>query len=488
MVAGTHSGVGKTLVTMGLTAALKEKGRTIQVFKVGPDYIDSSHHRAISGRPCFNLDSWMLPPSKVGAQLIAPLQKIFNKGMSGADVGLIEGVMGLYDGFSGKSNEGSSAEIAKLLNVPVLLVLDGSALARSAAAIVHGFTQFDSELKFAGVLLNRVGGEGHAALLKEAIETVTKIPVIGFIPRDKTLEIPERHLGLVPAQEQGFQQAVDKMKELICRYCDLKNMSKITEISQAGSWELPPEADSPPVKEARSKYKSELSPSSQLLAPSAFKIRIAYAWDEAFHFYYQDNLDFLKELGAELVPFSPIHDHRLPDDIHALYFGGGFPEVFAKDLQSNIPMKETILLHSKQEIPLYAECGGLMYLSEGITDLEGNFYPMTGVIPGKIRMTDRLQNFGYQQARLIQPSWAGSNNAVFRAHEFHYSAWSGEGISPAHRVQGKNGAGDRTEGYLNSHILASYLHLHFLAVPERARCLIEAAKKCKMQSAHGTRS
>ncbi len=471
MIAGTHSGVGKTLVTMGLTAALKEKGKLVQVFKVGPDYIDSSHHRAISGRPCFNLDSWMLREYGVGAQLIAPLQKIFNKGMSGADVGLIEGVMGLYDGFSGKSDEGSSAEIAKLLNVPVLLVLDGSALARSAAAIVQGFTQFDPELKFVGVLLNRVGGEGHAAILKEAIESTTKIPVIGFIPRDKTLEIPERHLGLVPAQEGDFQKSVEVMKNFISRYCDIEGILEGIRQSNdslvgAGPCACPQEGGhgGPPLRNG------------------GHSIRIAYAWDEAFHFYYQDNIDFLEELGAELVPFSPIHDHRLPDDIHALYFGGGFPEVYAEALQANVTMKESILLHSKQEISIYAECGGLMYLSEGITDLEGNFYRMAGIIPGKIKMTDRLQNFGYQQANFLKDCWVGNAGQTFRAHEFHYSTWSGEGTSPAHRVQGKNGAGDRTEGYLNSHILASYLHLHFLAVPERAEQLVQAAREFKVKN------
>lgn len=458
MIAGTHSGVGKTLITMGLTAALKEKGFRVQVFKVGPDYIDSSHHRVISGRPCFNLDSWMLD--------YPTLQKIFVKGMFSADVGLIEGVMGLYDGFSGKSDEGSSAEIAKLLNVPVILVLDGSALARSAAAIVQGFSQFDPELKFAGVLLNKVGGEKHAAILKEAIELAAKIPVVGFIPGDEALEIPERHLGLIPAQEGDFQESVEVMKKFIFQNCDLEGLVRMMSV---------PPHPSPLPPWGRGLGEGENLTSTTHHLSSSSRIRIAYAWDEAFHFYYQDNLDFLEELGAELIPFSPIHDGRLPDDIDAFYFGGGFPEVFAGALQANIPMKETILLHSRQDIPIYAECGGLMYLSEGITDLEGNFYRMIGIIPGKIKMTDRLQHFGYQQAGFLKDCWAGNAGPTFRAHEFHYSTWSGEGISPAHRVQGKNGAMDRTEGYLNSHILASYLHLHFLAVPERAERLVASA-------------
>lgn len=455
MIAGTHSGVGKTLITMGLTAAFKEKGLRVQVFKVGPDYIDPSHHRVVSGRPCRNLDSWMLDESA--------LLKVFEKGSQDADLCLIEGVMGLFDGHSANSDQGSSAEIAKLLNVPILLVLDASGLARSAAAVVQGYTNFDPKLKFAGVFLNNVGSEKHAAILKEAIESNTAIPVLGFLPKEKVLHIPERHLGLVPAQEKSFEEVIETLKKLLFRYCDISSLQSHAERG------------------------TEKSPSTQYPAPSTLKVRIAYAWDEAFHFYYQDNLDFLEELGAELVPFSPIRDPQLPEGIHALYFGGGFPEVFARQLESNRSMMNSIRSASSSGIPIYAECGGLMYLSEGITDLEGNFYPMTGVIPGKVEMADRLQNFGYQQAQLTQDCWAGRADVVFRAHEFHYSTWSGERISPVHRVQGKNGAGDRTEGYLNSHILASYLHLHFLAVPERAERLVEAAKKFR-RAVRGTQN
>ncbi len=275
------------------------------------------------------------------------------------------------------------------------------------------------------------------------------------------------------------------MKELIFRYCDVEGI--LERIRQPNDSLV----GAGPCARLSAKPRAcpqEGGHGGPPLRNGDHSIRIAYAWDEAFHFYYQDNLDFLEELGAELVPFSPIHDPRLPDDTHALYFGGGFPEVYAKALQANTSMKESILIYSKQEIPIYAECGGLMYLSEGITDLEGNFYRMAGIIPGKIKMTDRLQNFGYQQGNLLKDSWVGKGDHIFRAHEFHYSTWSGEGISPAHQAQGKNGAPERMEGYLNSHILASYLHLHFLSVPERARCLIETAKKYKMYSAYGTRS
>ncbi len=469
MIAGTHSGVGKTLLTMGLTAAFREKGLTVQVFKVGPDYIDPSHHRVISGRPCFNLDGWMLWQYGVGANDGSPLQKIFQKGSVGADLCLVEGVMGLFDGFGSTSDEGSSAEIAKLFDIPVLLVLDGSAMARSAAAIVQGFTQFDPGLKFAGVILNNVGGEKHAVLLKEAIESSTKVPVLGWIPKDKNLEIPERHLGLVPAQERDFQSGIGKVKELILRYCDFNK------IQQSAAESVGANDDSPLQRPLKS-----------------FSVRIAYGWDEAFHFYYQDNLDFLQELGAEMVPFSPIHDVQLPDDIHALYFGGGFPEVFAKELQANVSMQESIHLHSAQAIPIYAECGGLMYLSEGITDLEGKFHRLLGIIPGKITMTDCLQNFGYQQARLLEDCWMGNSREIFRAHEFHYSKWDGGDGSPAYSVKAKYGGEEQREGYLNSHILASYLHLHFLSVPRRGECFVTAAKewqrKRKEVMANGTRS
>lgn len=450
MIAGTHSSVGKTLLTMGLTVTFREKGLTVQVFKVGPDYIDPSYHRAVSGRACFNLDSWMLDREA--------LQKVFLRGCAEADLCLVEGVMGLFDGFSATSEEGSSAEISKIFDIPILLVLDAAKLARSAAAMVKGFTTFDPQLKFAGILLNRVSGEKHASLLKSAIESMTDIPVLGFIPKDKELEIPERHLGLIPAQEFASLEMLSSLKRSVMQYCDVERMiQRANELTQASG---AIDAD---------------NSSAFRQAPNT--VRIAYAWDEAFHFYYQDNLDFLQELGAELVPFSPTHEAQLPDVIHGLYFGGGFPEVFAKALSGNDSMKKAIRTYSGKGIPIYAECGGLMYLSEGITDLEGKFYSMLGLIPGKIEMTSRLQNFGYQSARLIRDSWIGKANGTFRAHEFHYSTWSAPLDSSAHQVKPKRGGDERFEGYLDWHILASYLHLHFLAVPERAVRFIEAARR-----------
>src|SRR5579859_2311063 len=342
VVAGTHSGVGKTSVTLGLIGALRRRGLTVQPFKVGPDFIDPLHHQHASGRPARNLDGWMLDPE-------TNLER-FARATADADVAVIEGVMGLFDGSEGKSDRGSTAEMAKLLGLPVLLVIDASAMARSAAALIHGFTSFDRHLRVAGVILNNVGGEIHAGMIRDAVAGA--VPMLGALPRAKDLVVPERHLGLhLPYEARtGY---VEQLATLIETHIDLDALLSNSVIERL------PVAATPPA-----------------VPPKA---RLAVARDEAFCFYYTDNLELLEQAGAELVRFSPI-DEPLPENIDGIYLGGGYPELHADKLSDNKPTRDAIREFASAGGPIYAECGGLMYLADTL-DLDGQPHPMCGVLP-----------------------------------------------------------------------------------------------------------
>ncbi len=343
VVAGTHSGVGKTSVTLGLIGACRRRGLTVQPFKVGPDFIDPLHHQHASGRPPRNLDGWMLDNE-------TNLQR-FARATADADVAVIEGVMGLFDGSEGKSDRGSTAEMAKLLDLPVLLVIDASAMARSAAALIHGFTSYDPNLRIAGVILNNVGGEVHAGMIRDAVAGA--VPILGALAHAKDLVVPERHLGLHLPHEARADY-VDQLATLIEEHIDLDALL------------------------ANSAIERRTTPATAAQSPPPL-IRLALARDEAFCFYYADNLELLEQAGAELVPFSPI-DEPLPENIDGIYLGGGYPELHADKLAANTSTRQAIREFASAGGPIYAECGGLMSLAQTL-QVDGETPPLCGVLP-----------------------------------------------------------------------------------------------------------
>ncbi len=445
LVAGPASGVGKTTAAVGLMAALRARKIAVQAFKTGPDYIDPSYHTLATGRPSRNLDTWMLPQETV--------HQLFVRGMRNAEIGVIEGVMGLFDGFSPISDEGSTSELAKLLAAPVLLVVNAASQARSVAALVQGFSRFDPDLRVEGVILNKVASPSHAELLEQAVVHYTGLPVVGKIPRDESLQVPERHLGLVPAWEDpaagGF---LDRLSEKAPGWFDLEAILRLAREALPFSEEAP-------------------SPSLPGATPGA---RIAYARDAALQFYYEDNLDLLRDLGAELVPFSLLTDERLPGEIGGLYFGGGFPEAFAEPLSRNEPLRRAIRQAIADEIPTYAECGGLMVLAGALKTRDGRLYEMCGVLPGIVEMTDRLQHFGYTTVTCRADTVLARKGDSARGHEFHYSRWEGPAELTAYDAVKRKGKGTRLEGFTRGNLLASYVHLHFSGCPDWARRFVEA--------------
>ena len=339
VIAGTSSGVGKTTATLAILTALRERGRRVQPFKVGPDFIDPSHHRAATGRPSRNLDGWML-----GADLN---HSIFVRAAADADLSIIEGMMGLFDGSSPVNDIGSTAELAKQLSAPVLLVVDGSAMARSAAAMVTGYAHFDAALRIAGVLFNRVGSEAHYQLLKAAVEQETAVIPVGYLRPDVSMAIPDRHLGLVTAMEQEDSQLYDRLGKAALETVDLDRIEALAH--SCGSL---PDAVSQTVKKNHGRT-----------------VRVGVAEDRAFCFYYPDNLEVLEAAGAEVVKFSPLHDQVLPD-VEMLYLGGGYPELHGAALAKNAAMLAAVKRFAERGGVIYAECGGLMYLAESIRDFK----------------------------------------------------------------------------------------------------------------------
>jgi cobyrinic acid a,c-diamide synthase len=431
VVAGTHSGVGKTSITLGLIGALRRRGLTVQPFKVGPDFIDPLHHSRASGRPPRNLDGWMLDPE-------TNLQR-FAQATADADVAVIEGVMGLFDGSEGKSDRGSTAEMAKLLDLPVLLVIDASAMARSAAALIHGYASFDPDLRLASVILNNVGGEAHAEMIRDAV--AGRVPIIGSLPHQPNLVVPERHLGLHLPHEARTDY-IAQLADLIEHNLDLDSLLATSRT------ERPPA----PVDTAQPPHRA----------------RLAIARDEAFCFYYADNLELLQRAGAELVSFSPIRD-PLPDNIDGIYLGGGYPELHAKQLAENDATREAIRQFAVDGGPIYAECGGLMYLAETL-ELDGMSHPMCGVLPFKTKMPAGL-TLSYVEITTMGGLLGSGQTA--RGHLFHHSAITGE-PKGAYSYRLTTSRGDVVEeGYAIRNVLASYAHLHFASNPELAAALVD---------------
>lgn len=441
VVAGTSSGAGKTTVACGLIGALRARGAVVQGFKVGPDYIDPSYHALASGRPGRNLDAFLSGP-----ELIAPLAR---HGARGADITVVEGVMGLFDGASGRGELASTGHVAKLLNAPVVLVVDASAMARSAAAIVHGYATFDPELEIAGVIFNQVGSDHHEQLLRETVAPLG-IPVLGALRRDERIRAPERHLGLVPAgeRENRSRTALDALAVAIARYTDLEAIERLARAAPP----LPGPTWSP-------------EPASERTSDA----RVAIARGPAFSFHYQENLELLEAAGAELCPFDPLSDSKLPTGCGALVLAGGFPEVFGAELAANAPLRTEVAAFAAAGRPILAECGGLLYLLEELDDR-----PMCGVLPGRAQMTGRL-TLGYREAVSVTSTpWLEPGTRV-RGHEFHYSAVVVPAeASPAWELSAR--AVTRREGIVAGAVHGSFLHVNWAAHRELAAQFAASAR------------
>ncbi|NEN96994.1 MAG: cobyrinate a,c-diamide synthase, partial [Moorea sp. SIO3I7] len=435
IIAGERSGVGKTTVTLALLSYLSKCNYKIQSFKVGPDYIDPMFHQRVTGRPCRNLDPVLTSEDYV--------KDCFYRHCQGVDSALIEGVMGLFDGASGKDDFASTAHVARLLDIPVLLVLDCSRLSRSVAAIAYGYQSFDPRITIAGVVLNRVGSSRHLELLKDALEPL-HIPVLGELQRQDNITIPDRHLGLIPTAE------ITQLDALINRLADLGQ--------NCFNWE---HLDS----QLKVGHQQPLTSTNQQPA----LIRIAVACDRAFSFYYQDNLDSLEQLGAELVYWSPLTDTTLPPDIQGMYFGGGFPEVFAEQLAENTSARESVRTAIESGMPTYAECGGLMYLGEQITDFDGKSWSMVGVLP-TVTVMGKSLTLGYRQATALVDGPLLPVGATVWGHEFHRSHLTVMPSNPLFELRGYNQRKVGVEGWQVYQLHASYVHLHWgscLEVPVR---------------------
>ncbi|MBI5098409.1 MAG: cobyrinate a,c-diamide synthase [Nitrospirae bacterium] len=461
VIAGTHSGCGKTTVTLGILAALKKKDLKVQSFKTGPDFIDAGLHKLIIGRPSRNLDLWMCGEDYV--------RDCFQKFSADADISVVEGVMGLYDG------KFSTAHLASALNLPVLLVVDAYGIAESAGAVVRGFTEYSAEAgkrgsgkedfrtselpnfrtEFAGVIFNRVASENHFKRLKDS---VLDVPVLGYLPRDLDFEIPHRHLGLTVAEEEPITaENIDKLSDTVLKYVDVDEIVRKSKSGEAG-------------KRGSTEEQRLLPdfPTSELPSFRTSTLKVAVAYDKAFCFYYEDNLDLLKAAGVQVLLFSPLTDKKFPDDTDAIYIGGGYPELYAKQLSENRAMLESVRSWADEGKPVYAECGGFMYLTEGIYDFGDLFYPMAGAFPLKTKMTKGRVKLGYREVTLKHDSILGAKGASLRGHEFHYS----EVINSDQRsaVSGqqliysvKDGSGNiiQNEGYSIKNTLGSYIHIHF---------------------------
>ncbi len=452
VIAGTHSGVGKTTIALGLMAAFRRRGLRVAPFKVGPDFIDPGHHALAAGCASRNLDGWMLSREYN--------LESFQRQAAGADLAVVEGVMGLFDGAGGDSEEGSTAQMAKWLDLPVLLVVDAAGLARSAAALVQGFARFDPAVRFAGVCFNNLGSAGHLDYLKAAMAQHTDMPVLGGLLRDERAELPERHLGLVTVDDRPLTEAF--LGHLAARLEGAMDLDRL--LASVPERPIFPVPETPPV------------------ARGAPPVRIGVARDPAFCFYYPDNLDLLSAAGAALVPFSPLNDAALPEALDGIYLGGGYPELHADRLAANERLRRAIRQRSREGMPIYAECGGFMYLCRELRQADGAVYPMCGCFPYGTRMHPRLRRLGYRQVRLTGDTLLGPAGAGLRGHEFHYSDMDDDGTEKSQTVyalSGRNGQIQQSEGHLVHNTLGSYVHLHWGSRPESAAAFVAACRKYK---------
>ncbi|MYR89176.1 cobyrinate a,c-diamide synthase [Streptomyces sp. SID685] len=450
VVAAPSSGSGKTTVATGLMAAFAARGLAVSPHKVGPDYIDPGYHALATGRTGRNLDAYLCGP-----ELVAPL---FLHGARGCDIAVVEGVMGLYDGAAGEGELASTAQVAKLLGAPVVLVVDASAQSRSVAALVHGFVSWDPQVRVGGVILNKVGSARHEELLREALDSVG-VPVLGALRRARPVETPSRHLGLVPVAERRALavSAVSEMAELVSRGCDLPALERLAR--SAGTVPGDPAPWAP-----------GLSPTHDGPSPSAEgpKPRVAVAGGPAFTFSYAEHTELLTAAGAEVVTFDPLHDEELPEGAAGLVIGGGFPEVYAAELSANEPLRKAVAELARSGAPVAAECAGLLYLCR---ELDGS--PMCGVLDATARMAERL-TLGYRDAVAVGDSVLAAAGTRMRGHEFHRTVVEpGAGAAPAWGIRGRE---RRVEGFVQRGVHASYLHTHWASEPGVARRFVERCR------------
>ncbi len=440
VIAGTNSGVGKTSVCLGLVAALKRRGLQVQTFKVGPDFLDPTYLSLSSKRPCYNLDGWMMG----GRDYVS---RLFCRASADADIAVIEGVMGLFDGADPATSEGTTAEIARWLEAPVLLTANAHGLGRSLAAMVKGYIEFEPGLEIAGIIANQCGSEEHAGVLAQALRSKSLPPLVGAVPRGGMPPLPSRHLGLVTADDHNLASTtLDALAQALETHASLEEILRLARSAPPMNVSIPERQTSPK------------------------RWQLAVARDRAFHFYYQDLLDELEMGGCELLPFSPLKDESLPE-CNALYFGGGYPEEYAEALSANEPMLAAVRRFAAAKKTIYAECGGLMYLSGRIERIDGREYPMAGLLPAATRMLERRKALGYVEVTLKTDSLWGREGTTLRGHEFHYSdlilpapgspAWQ----APYTMRRRRTGSVEE-EGFQCGRVLASYVHLYPAATPE----------------------
>ena len=430
LIAGAGSGTGKTTVSLGLMAALKKKGFKVQGFKTGPDYIDPSLHRVITGNPSINLDTWMMP--------FDFLSRSFESRAANADISIIEGVMGLHDGREPDSPIGSTAELAAVLEIPVILVLNAKSMARTIAAIVKGLVEFDKRVNIKGLILNNVGSPKHLDILKKAVSAYCSIPVLGGIPSVKDITLPSRHLGLFMGEDGVLESRIDRLAETISEHVDLNKILIASEMEIAENllFDTPTESE---------------------------KGTIAVARDNAFCFYYEDNFEILKQLGYSIKYFSPMEDKELPKDVDAIYFGGGYPELYAEQLSRNQELRESIKKENLNGKYIYAECGGLMYLGRTLTDADGKKHDMCGCLPYDTVMKNRFQSLGYTEIIPNDNFLFLKESKPLRGHCFHYSEMIMDKNADVESFYHGTPA-EKAKGFRLKNTLASYVHLHLASL------------------------
>lgn len=460
VIAGSHSGVGKSSLTLALVAALRQRGLTVQTFKVGPDYLDPGHLSRVSGRPCYNLDGWMC-----GRDYVI---RLFAERSADADIAIIEGVMGLYDGSSPTNLDGSTAQIADWLQAPVALVVNSHGMARSLAALVHGYASFEPTITLAGVIANFCGSDSHATLLTEALQAANLPPLLGAVPRNALPALPRRHLGLVSATETSWNAAL--IQQLAAAAEQHLNLDHLLQQARNAP-PLPPIPPAPPIK---------------VIANGT--VRLAIARDAAFQFYYQDLFDALEQRGVQLVFFSPLEDKELPAGCNGLYLGGGYPEEHAEQLSSNHTMLNSIREFCNSDRPVYTECGGLMYLSQGLQEEEIKWL-FVGILPSWTRMRSRRKRLGYMEVTLQRSTLFGATGTRLRGHEFHYSELcddplNNSGWDAVYQARTNRDGSLRDEGYYREQVLVSYVHLHLASSHKALDKFISVLQKTKPTSVH----
>ncbi len=451
VIAGTSSGVGKTSLTLGIVRALSRRGLRVQPFKVGPDFLDPTYLTRAAGRPCYNLDGWMSDRSYV--------EQLFARAAGSADVAIVEGVMGMFDGSDPTDNSGSTGEIAAWLDAGVVLVVNSHGLARTIAPLVKGFVEFDPAVRVVGIVANHAGSDRHREWMSDALAAENLPPLLGAVPRESLPTLPSRHLGLVSADAESLSEdQVDALADACEQYLDLDAILKA-----AGAVELQPtDAPAPNAKPA---------------------IRIGVGRDAAFHFAYQDNLEALTAAGAEMVPFSPLADAQLPADLAGVYLPGGYPELYAEALAANETMRQSIREFGESGGVIYGECGGLMYLGRAIRNDAGDELPMVGLIPIVTRKLERLRTLGYVEVTMRLDTPWGRRGETIRGHEFHYSTIVSDELESAgwqkvYDLRRRRSDAVEAEGFRRANILASYVHLHWASRPDAASRFVDHCRNC----------